>query len=144
VTIRVVPAPSFAPEVHLNLAMEFLKYDGQLEVACACMWDRQRQMITSGRVLTRGGKTRTICLSSDFEPGELMLHNHPTGSLWPSEQDLAAAEFLAMRGTGLAICDNFAERLYVVREPALPKPKPPAPPSWTLSLGRWQLKLTKS
>jgi ATP-dependent DNA helicase DinG len=144
VSVTIADAPLFDPKVGLSLAMEFLKHDGKVEVSCACGWDHDRHKITSGRVIFRGNASRTTCVSTDFEPGELLLHNHPTGVLWPSEQDLAAAEFLAMRGIGLAICNNFCTELYVVREPALPKPKTPEPRRWSVSLGRYQLTFTRS
>jgi hypothetical protein len=142
--MTVAGVPQFDPKIRVDLALEFLKHDGKLEVSVAAGYDPRRQMITSGRVIFRGHASRTTCISSDFEPGEILLHNHPTGIIWPGDQDLAAAEFLAMRGIGFAICDNFCDHLYIVREPALPKPTPPAPRRWSLSLGSWDLTFTRS
>jgi ATP-dependent DNA helicase DinG len=56
-------------------------------------------------------------------PGGLMIHNHPSGSLEPSEADLAVAARLWEEGWGSAITDNLASRLYVVVEPPAPEPR---------------------
>lgn len=69
------------------------------------------------RVVARGHATAVLAAVRDPEPGGLVLHNHPSGVLEPSEADLAVAAQLWEQGLGFAITDNAASELYVVVEP---------------------------
>src|SRR5690606_1415874 len=73
------------------------------------------------RVVARGNARAVPAAAADAEPGMLLVHNHPSGELDPSEPDLAIAVALHARGVGLAITDNEARDLYVVVEPSLPR-----------------------
>jgi len=73
------------------------------------------------RVVARGNAWAVPAAAADAEPGMLLVHNHPSGDLDPSEPDLAIAAMLHERGVGLAITDNEARDLYVVVEPARPR-----------------------
>jgi ATP-dependent DNA helicase DinG len=67
--------------------------------------------------VSRGNRSAVLAAVRDAEPGSLVIHNHPSGELDPSEADLSVAAELYMDGLGLAICDNAARELYVVVEP---------------------------
>ncbi len=69
------------------------------------------------RAVARGHRSAVLAAVADAERGSLVIHNHPTGELDPSEADLEVAAELYARGLGLAICDNEALELYVVAEP---------------------------
>jgi ATP-dependent DNA helicase DinG len=69
------------------------------------------------RAVARGHRTAVLAAARDAEPGGLLIHNHPTGDLEPSDADLEVAAELYAQGLGLAICDNEALELYVVVEP---------------------------
>lgn len=69
------------------------------------------------RAVARGNRAAVLAAARDAEPGSLVLHNHPSGALEPSDPDLAIAADLYVRGIGLAITDNEARELYVVVEP---------------------------
>lgn len=56
-------------------------------------------------------------------PGEVVIHNHPSGVLVPSEADLQVAGALGSMGVGFLIVDNPVERVYVVVEPHRPRPR---------------------
>ena len=73
------------------------------------------------RVVARGNAWAVPAAAADAEPGMLLVHNHPSGNLDPSEEDLAIAAALHARGVGLAITDNEARDLYVVVEPSPPR-----------------------
>jgi ATP-dependent DNA helicase DinG len=64
----------------------------------------------------------------DAVPGQVVLHNHPSGTLQPSSADLEVASRLYDNGLGFAIVDNAATELYVVLEPALPREVHPLDP----------------
>jgi ATP-dependent DNA helicase DinG len=48
--------------------------------------------------------------------GEMLIHNHPSGNLEPSDPDMNVASRLHDDGIGFAIVDNAASELYVVVE----------------------------
>lgn len=73
------------------------------------------------KVVARGHKAAVLAAVRDAVPGQLVLHNHPSGALEPSGADLDVAARLYDNGLGFAIVDNNALELYVVLEPALPK-----------------------
>jgi len=73
--------------------------------------------IAAARVVARGNSSAVLAAVRRFQPGQLLLHNHPSGDLTPSEADLAVAERLWTEGLGFAITDNRAEFLYVVVAP---------------------------
>jgi ATP-dependent DNA helicase DinG len=73
--------------------------------------------ISGARVAARGNQRGVLAASRDAEPGSLIVHNHPSGDLTPSDADLAVAADLYAAGLGLAIIDNAAARIYVVVAP---------------------------
>ena len=77
--------------------------------------------ITSARVVARGHDTAVLAAVRDATPGSLVIHNHPSGDLTPSEADLRVAADLYGQGIGLAIVDSAATELYVVVEPMQPQ-----------------------
>ncbi len=74
-------------------------------------------------VLARGHATAAPALLGIARPGEVAIHNHPSGNLLPSDADLEVAGLLGNLGVGFMIVDNPAERVYVVVEPFRPEPK---------------------
>ncbi|HEU0300632.1 MAG TPA: JAB domain-containing protein, partial [Longimicrobium sp.] len=83
--------------------------------------------VVEPRVLARGHAGAVLALVKDNElprPG-LLVHNHPSGLLDPSEADFAVAARLWELGLGFAITDNGASELYVVVEPPEPDEKEP-------------------
>ncbi|HUE96399.1 MAG TPA: JAB domain-containing protein, partial [Longimicrobiaceae bacterium] len=69
------------------------------------------------RVVARGNSSAVLAAVRSFTPGEVLLHNHPSGHLSPSHADLSVAERLWSEGLGFAITDNKATELYVVVPP---------------------------
>ncbi len=65
----------------------------------------------------RGHKSAVPALKQVGRPGDVVLHNHPSGRLIPSEPDLALAAHYGQEGVGFYIIDNAAEAIYVVVEP---------------------------
>jgi ATP-dependent DNA helicase DinG len=50
-------------------------------------------------------------------PPDVLIHNHPSGFLTPSDNDMVIAGRAAEEGVGAYIIDNPAENVYVVAEP---------------------------
>jgi ATP-dependent DNA helicase DinG len=74
--------------------------------------------------VARGNRSAVLAAARDAEPGEILLHNHPSGSLEPSDADVALAARVYEEGLGTAIVDNGAGAVYVVVEPPQPRPRP--------------------
>jgi ATP-dependent DNA helicase DinG len=66
-----------------------------------------------GQVLARGMENG----EAGGPAPDLFIHNHPSGLLTPSDNDLAISGKAAESGIGAYIVDNPVERVYVVAEP---------------------------
>jgi len=80
-----------------------------------------RRMVHDPRAVSRGNHEAVLVAARDAAEGGVMIHNHPSGVLEPSEADLRVAAALYEQGLGTAIVDNGAERMYVVVEPPAPR-----------------------
>jgi ATP-dependent DNA helicase DinG len=76
----------------------------------------ERGMIASVRVAARGDAGKVLALDDFAEPGQMLIHNHPSGWLEPSSADFEIAARVHEMGIGFAIVDNDATDLYVVLE----------------------------
>ena len=75
----------------------------------------------------RGHRTAVPALQQIGQPGEVVIHNHPSGVLIPSEADLALASHYGQEGVGFFIVDNAASMIYVVVEPTRERMRPVDP-----------------
>ena len=71
--------------------------------------------------VARGTVDAVVALPGVAARGQMVLHNHPSGLLEPSNADLDVAVRLHDGGVGFGIVDNAATSLYVVVE--VPKPR---------------------
>ncbi len=92
-----------------------IRLAGGNEVCFVCAVDDDG-MITTARAVARGDASSVLAMPGFAERGELLLHNHPSGGLEPSDADLEIAVRLHANGVGFAITDNDASRVYVVTE----------------------------
>ena len=81
--------------------------------------------IVEPRVLARGHADAVLALVKDPPQPGMLIHNHPSGLLEPSEADFGVAARLWELGVGFAITDNDARELYVVVEPPDPDENEP-------------------
>jgi len=75
-------------------------------------------------VFCRGHKTAVPALRQVGRPGEVVIHNHPSGHLTPSDPDIALASHYGQEGVGFMIINNAADGVYVVVEPLRDTHKP--------------------
>lgn len=92
-----------------------IRLAGGREVCFVCTVDEEGRIVTA-RVAARGDVRSVLALPGFANRGELLLHNHPSGWLEPSDADLEVAARLHDDGIGFAIVDNEASRTYVVVE----------------------------
>jgi ATP-dependent DNA helicase DinG len=78
-------------------------------------------VVTAVRVLARGNRHAVPALLQVPRPGEVVIHNHPSGTLTPSDADLSVAAALGNDAVGGYIVDNAVSALYVVVEPHVMK-----------------------
>ncbi len=107
-------ADRVAPGVITYLAQQIAAAEGR-EVSFVAELDRDG-LIVAARAVARGTVDRVLALPGIARPGEMLLHNHPSGHLSPSGADLAVAAQLHDNGVGFGIISNDATRLYVVVE----------------------------
>lgn len=78
-------------------------------------------VVESVRVVARGTEGAVPAFLHGLEKGEVVIHNHPSGHVAPSEADLQLASIFGFHGHGVYIVDNDVERVYVVVEPFVEK-----------------------
>ncbi|HEY2377032.1 MAG TPA: helicase C-terminal domain-containing protein [Gemmatimonadaceae bacterium] len=107
-TDRLSPKAALAIKAAIRLAQ------GR-EVCFVCAVDEDG-VVQSARVAARGDVGKVLALPGFAQRGEMLIHNHPSGVLEPSNQDLEIAARIHDDGIGFGIVDNFATELYVVVE----------------------------
>ena len=105
---RIATAAAAAMRVAIRLA-------GGREVLFACTVDAGGK-VASARAVSRGTSEQVLALPGVAQRGEMLVHNHPSGWLEPSDADLNIAARLHDDGVGFAITDNDVTDLYVVTE----------------------------
>ena len=81
--------------------------------------------VVRAEAVARGTVDAVLALPGVAARGQMVLHNHPSGLLEPSNADLDVAVRLHDGGVGFGIVDNQATALYVVVE--VPKPRTARP-----------------
>lgn len=71
------------------------------------------------RVLARGNHHAAPAILGVPRPGEVVIHNHPSGQLVPSDADIEVSSALGNNGVGSYIVDNAVRGVYVVVEAAI-------------------------
>lgn len=97
------------------MQQEIQRSDGQ-EILWVGHTDRDR-FITSVEVFARGSETSVAAPMEFCERGDIVIHNHPSGVLRPSDADVGVAAQLSEMGIGSAIVDNDVTAIYVLVEP---------------------------
>jgi ATP-dependent DNA helicase DinG len=117
---RVAPAPlTLSQEAAARIRAEVGRAGGR-EVCFLASVDEAR-VVHDARAVARGSFAAVLVAARDSPEGGVMLHNHPSGDLEPSQADMGVAAQLYEQGLGTAIVDNEATRLYVVVEPPMPR-----------------------
>ena len=73
--------------------------------------DEQR-LVVEVEPLARGNRDAVAAIMIATSFGDVVIHNHPSGVLTPSNADLEIASLLGNQGVGFYIVDNQAERCY--------------------------------
>lgn len=81
----------------------------------------ERGMVSEVVVAARGGKASVPAISGFLNRGDVLIHNHPSGFLVPSDADMSVASRVGEQGVGSYIVDNEVREVYVVAEPVRAK-----------------------
>ena len=92
-----------------------IRLAGGREVCFVCTLDDEG-IVQTARVVSRGDVRSVLALPGFAARGEMLVHNHPSGRLDPSPQDMEVAARIHDDGIGFGIVDNGATELYVVVE----------------------------
>ena len=65
----------------------------------------------------RGNESAVLALNERHPDADVLIHNHPSGFLTPSDNDLLISSRAAEAGIGSFIIDNNVEQVYVIAEP---------------------------
>lgn len=75
--------------------------------------------------LAHGSRGMVPVINRELVPGNILVHNHPSGRILPSDADVQAAARLTDQGIGSWIVDNKVERLFVITEAWVEPPRTP-------------------
>ena len=89
-------------------------------------WLDWRGLVVRTEVRARGNEGAVLARRKDSsgagDGADVLIHNHPSGFLVPSDNDLAIAARAADDGTGSFIVNNELTEVYVVVEPTRRRP----------------------
>jgi len=80
----------------------------------------ESSLIEDYEILARGNDHSVPAVLSDINPGNIIIHNHPSGNLTPSGADINIASGMGDKGIGFAIINNSVDNIYIVVEPKIP------------------------
>ena len=97
---------TLVPEAAARIRDEIRRAGGR-EVCFLASVDAARR-VHDPRAVARGNYEAVLVAARDAPEGGVMLHNHPSGVLEPSDADMRVAAQLYEQGLGTAIVDNDA------------------------------------
>ncbi len=109
-----MPDARVAPDAARALRSAIEDVDGDEVFAIG---DVEQGRIVRLEVTCRGTRDQVPALLGRPRPGQVVIHNHPSGNLRPSEADLQLAGRYGEAGIGVVIVDNSVERSRWVVEP---------------------------
>ena len=113
-----IPAKEqFLPEI-INYIKNEIKQNNYGEVVFLCSLNKEK-IVYQVSVISRGNMDSAPALLKIEGPGKMIIHNHPSGNLLPSDNDISIASILANNIVGFGIIDNTVKNVNVVVEPQI-------------------------
>jgi len=115
----VMAASRISPAV-IAAMRETIQVHAGCEVLFVCTQDEAGMLVT---VVDKahGNRGMVPVLNHEVAAGQVLVHNHPSGQLVPSDADVQVAARIAEQGLGSWIVNNTVERLYIVTEAWQPR-----------------------
>ncbi len=110
---------TFSPDCSKLIRYEIQQAQGN-EVFFIAELDDNGVMVTA-QAIARGNRHAVPAILSRASAGQMVLHNHPSGDLTPSDADLDLASICGNNAIGFGIIDNQCERCYLVVAPHTPR-----------------------
>ncbi len=77
----------------------------------------ENKVVTQVETIAKGNKYSVPAILKRMKKSEIIIHNHPSGYLYPSDADVEVASIFANRMDGGSyIIDNNAENIYIITE----------------------------
>jgi ATP-dependent DNA helicase DinG len=87
-------------------------------------------VLVTVQAVARGHATATPAVTRGLQAGQVVLHNHPSGDLTPSDPDIDIASRLGDLGIGFLIVNNQVTDWITVTRPHHPQPVEALAPDW--------------
>ncbi|RNC70665.1 MAG: helicase [Desulfuromonadales bacterium] len=72
----------------------------------------ENRLVVEVEPLARGNRDAVAAVMIATSFGDVVIHNHPSGNLTPSQADIEIASLLGNQGVGFSIVDNAVEQCY--------------------------------
>lgn len=105
----------FTPGV-IKIIREAVREAGGNEVLCIGRRNEEG-LVAEVEAVARGNDVSAPAIYPFMESGDVVVHNHPSGRLSPSDADVLVASRLGDQGIGFYIVDNQVLEVYCVSEP---------------------------
>lgn len=76
----------------------------------------EKSVVDDIKIIARGNRFSVPAIIDSAKNGQVVIHNHPSGNLQPSDQDISVASIFGNKGVGFYIVDNEIKNTYVVVE----------------------------
>ncbi len=73
-------------------------------------------IVSKVEIIARGNRYSVSAILNGVKSGEVVIHNHPSGNLTPSDNDIYLASLFGNEGVGFYIVDNTVKNVNVVVE----------------------------
>ncbi|MGH7806902.1 MAG: DEAD/DEAH box helicase, partial [Thermodesulfobacteriota bacterium] len=95
---------------------EIIRKSSENEVFFVGSLDENR-VVSTVKVVARGNDYSVPAILDSAQSGQVVIHNHPSGNLTPSDRDIQMAGLFGNQGVGFYIVNNDISGVYVVVEP---------------------------
>lgn len=111
--------PIFNEDVAEKIRELIRQYDGsEVFLVGTCEPDGT---VVSVEPMAFGTKNAVPAPAQNATPGQVLIHNHPSGDLQPSEADISIASLHGKSGVGFYITNNTCDVVRIVVKPFFPK-----------------------
>ena len=76
----------------------------------------KKSIVENAQVVARGNKHMVPAITNIVHTGDIVIHNHPSGNLEPSDADTSIASMLGNEGVAFYIINNSVSNIYIVVE----------------------------
>jgi len=112
-------ATRFSVRAQEELRLAIASMDGREVFAIGTL--DESGIVASLEIIARGNKEAVAAPFRYRENAQVLIHNHPSGTLLPSDADVLVSAEAASEGIGSYIIDNEVSQVMIVAEPVKPK-----------------------